>query len=115
MLQKGVPRAPTAGRRKGTPNKITKAFRHAVINVFNRLGGEDHLWRWAKRNPTEFYKIAARLIPTEIVGHDGGAIKIIHVLKKSPLDDSISDIIDVPEQSQAELNRDIAEDKIDIH
>lgn len=58
----------TGGRKKGTPNKITKAFRTAVLSVFNDLGGETHMGKWATDNPTEFYKIAARLIPTEVVG-----------------------------------------------
>jgi hypothetical protein len=66
---KGIPK--TGGRKKGTPNKITKAFREAVLSVFGSMGGEKHLLTWARQNPTEFYKIAARLIPTELTGAGG--------------------------------------------
>jgi hypothetical protein len=34
--------------------------------VFENIGGVEHLTEWAKANPTEFYKIAARLIPQEM-------------------------------------------------
>ena len=80
-------RIPGSGRKKGTGNKITVAFKHAVLNVFNRVGGEDHLEKWAQQNQTEFYKIAARLIPTEITGSgEGGVIEILHRIKESGLD-----------------------------
>lgn len=65
-FEKGKPK--TGGRAEGTPNKITRAFKHAVMNVFEKGGGEKWLLRWAKRNQTEFFKIAARLIPTEVTG-----------------------------------------------
>lgn len=65
-------RPPNAGigRQRGTPNKVTKAFKEATLRVFDRLGGDDALLKWAQGNPTEFYKIAARLIPHE-VSHSG--------------------------------------------
>ncbi|HEY6925211.1 MAG TPA: hypothetical protein VI653_17175 [Steroidobacteraceae bacterium] len=33
--------------------------------MFNRLGGTHAMAEWAKRHATEFYKLYARLIPTE--------------------------------------------------
>lgn len=71
---KGSPKS--GGRIKGTPNKVTSAFKTAVLNVFNENGGEGWLSRWAMENPTEFFKIAARLIPQEITGKDGGPIEM---------------------------------------
>lgn len=64
------------GRKKGVPNKITRAFKDAVLNVFNKLGGEGHMLVWARENPTEYYKIAARLIPQEarIADQNGNAL-----------------------------------------
>lgn len=50
------------------PNKVTTVFKTAVMLAFEGIGGVRALQRWAKKNPTEFYKIAARLIPTEVVG-----------------------------------------------
>lgn len=50
------------------PNKTTAAFKAAVLRAFDGIGGDHTFQKWAKRNQTEFYKIAARLIPTEVVG-----------------------------------------------
>jgi len=58
----------TGGRRKGTQNKTTRAFKEAVILAFEGIGGDDGFQTWARDNRTEFYKIAARLIPTEVAG-----------------------------------------------
>ena len=58
--------AKVGGRRSGTPNKLTTTFRQAVLTTFENLGGIDGLTDWAAENPTEFYKIAARLIPGEL-------------------------------------------------
>lgn len=69
--------AKRGGRKPGTPNKITKAFREAVLSVFGQLGGEQHLLKWAKEEPTEFYKIAARLIPTELTGPAGKGFTLL--------------------------------------
>jgi hypothetical protein len=73
---KGLPK--TGGRKKNTPNKITSAFKTALLEAFQKMGGTDALVKWAKKNPTEFYKICARLIPHEVSGPgDDGA----HVVK----------------------------------
>lgn len=56
------------GRPKGVPNKITRAFKDAVLAAFHELEGVDGLVAWGRENRTEFYKIAARLIPHEVVG-----------------------------------------------
>jgi len=56
----------TGGRQAGVPNRLTTAFREAVQVVYERLGGHEAFLQWARENPTEYYRIAARLIPTEI-------------------------------------------------
>jgi hypothetical protein len=40
-------------------------MRQAFLDAFNELGGVPALVRRGRRSPTEFYKLAARLIPTE--------------------------------------------------
>lgn len=54
------------GRPKGVQNRVTVAFKEAVLRAFEGIGGDQTFQAWAKKNPTEFYKIAARLIPTEV-------------------------------------------------
>lgn len=56
----------TGGREKGTPNKITTVFKDAVRVVYEDIGGHAAFATWARENPTEFYRIASRLIPSEV-------------------------------------------------
>jgi len=63
-FRKGKPK--TGGRRLGVSNKFTGAFKEAVQIVYNRLGGHDAFLAWARKNRTEYYRIAARLIPGEM-------------------------------------------------
>lgn len=68
------------GRPAGVENKLTKTFKAALMATFHELGGVEHLTQWAKTNPTEFYKIAARLIPTEIVGPGPNGAHVIKTI-----------------------------------
>ena len=67
------PKPPNAGkgRPKGIPNRLTKSAREAFQLAFDQMGGGPKLAEWAKKNPTEFYKLYARLIPVEHVGEGG--------------------------------------------
>lgn len=62
-FEKGNP-----GRVAGTQNKLTRTVKETVLAVFNELQDDPvvKLAAWAKSEPTEFYKIAAKLIPTDI-------------------------------------------------
>lgn len=56
------------GRPAGVQNKLSKTVKETVLAVFNELQDDPdaNLAKWAKDEPTEFYRIAAKLIPTEI-------------------------------------------------
>jgi len=56
------------GRKKGAVGKLTKSVRDAFTNAFNELQMDDKvkLTAWGKENPTEFYRLASKLIPTEV-------------------------------------------------
>lgn len=58
----------TGGRAKGTPNKVSATAKENIIAVFTRMGSTAGMARWAKKHPTDFYRIYARLLPTEIEG-----------------------------------------------
>ncbi len=60
------------GRPKGTPNKFTEIKKN-ILEVFNKLGGTDGMVKWARRNPTAFYRLVASLLPKsiELSGTDG--------------------------------------------
>lgn len=79
-FEKGKPRPVNAGRKEGSINKLTKTVKERVLEVFNELqeDSEANLLSWAKTEPTEFYKIAAKLIPADINAKVEG--KIITVI-----------------------------------
>jgi hypothetical protein len=56
------------GKPKGAQNKLTKSVKEAFEIAFNELQGDENanLATWAKANTTEFYKLAAKLIPTSV-------------------------------------------------
>lgn len=74
------------GRQKGSPNKLTKTVKEAVLDAFNELQQDPkaNIVDWGRRNPGMFYQIAAKLIPTEIQGNVKTVIKVN--LKEKGLD-----------------------------
>lgn len=58
----------TGGRQKGVPNKLTATVKDVFTSVFNKLqeDPEAKLEIWGKENPTDFYKLCSKLIPTAI-------------------------------------------------
>lgn len=67
------------GRRKGTPNRSTAAVKAALLEAFEKLGGAPSLVLWGKKNPTEFYKLWAKLLPLEVKNADGEPFKVQNV------------------------------------
>ena len=76
-FQKGHKGVAGPGRPKGIPNKIGASAKDAVLQVFELMGGVPAYKKWAAENPTEFYRIHAKLLPrdVEISGTDGGPIQ----------------------------------------
>ena len=70
-----MPPGKRGGRVAGTPHKVTALAKDNIISVFTRLGGTAAMAKWAEANETEFYRIYARLLPTEVTGDGGGPIK----------------------------------------
>lgn len=85
----------TGGRAKGTPNKLTSKVREAFERAFELLQeGDDEsparLDNWARLNPDEFYKLASKLIPTEISADVKGTLMVVTGV---PDDRDVSDLI----------------------
>lgn len=81
IKKRGGPRA-GAGRPKGVPNKVHSSMKQAIAEAFEQLGGTQRMVEWALEDPkhlTEFYKLAARLIPveTQVSGMNGGPIQTV--------------------------------------
>ena len=63
---KGKPRAPGAGRKKGTRNKLTVEAKEAFRLAAEGAGGVDALTKFAIAEPKVFWPLYARLIPMDI-------------------------------------------------
>ena len=70
-------RTPGSGRQAGSPNKITTAFKDAIRVAFDDIGGRRAFADWARANPGDFYRIAARLIPAEVNVREDRAITVV--------------------------------------
>ena len=68
------------GRPKGTPNKLTATVKDTVLFAFNKMQEHPKANRLdgGRANPSLFYQIAAKLIPTEVNAKFEG--KIINVI-----------------------------------
>lgn len=65
------------GRPKGGLNKFTVSAKAAFQYAYQAIGGDEALATWARENESDFYKLFARLIPTEVTGPDGGALQTV--------------------------------------
>lgn len=70
------------GRPKGSPNKTTALMKDAITSVYADLqegsgGGNNHFLHWASDNPTEFYKLASKLIPVQLGDEGGSGITVV--------------------------------------
>ncbi len=61
------------GRPKGSVNKTTASVKAALTEAFERRGGVPSLLRWADENPTAFYALWGRMLPTEVDVTSNGA------------------------------------------
>jgi hypothetical protein len=69
---------PGSGRKAGVPNKLSATAKQNVIDVFEQLGGVEHMTKWAQENPNNFYNIYSKIMPTqtEIGGIDGADLPL---------------------------------------
>jgi hypothetical protein len=58
----------TGGRQIGTVNKLTTSMKECTQQTLEWLQTQprSNMREWAAENPTEFYRIAAKLIPTQV-------------------------------------------------
>lgn len=70
---------PGPGRPKGLQNKFTRTVKEAVQAAFNELqcDKKHNLIAWGKANPTDFYRIAAKLIPAAVEAKVSGSVTVV--------------------------------------
>jgi hypothetical protein len=66
------------GRPIGAIGKLNKTVKETVLNTFNELQKDKshNLEAFAKKHPKEFYLIASKLIPTEMIGTTETIIRV---------------------------------------
>ena len=54
----------------------TRNVREQFQHAFELIGGIPRLAHWAHCNPDKFFSLYSKLIPAQVTGADGGAIKV---------------------------------------
>jgi len=71
-----VKRPKTGGRKAGTPNKTTAAVKDAILEAFEAVGGAKYLQTVAREDFKTFCTLLSKVMPMQITGEDGGAVKL---------------------------------------
>lgn len=66
----------TGGRKKGTPNKVTRELKEMILNALATAGGEKYLVRAAKKNPNAFLTLVGKVLPLQVAGENGKGIEV---------------------------------------
>lgn len=81
------------GRPVGAKAKTPTSVKENIICVFTRMGGTAEMAKWARKNPTDFYKIYAKLLPMQVTGENGDPIRLSIENAKSSLITKLSVIV----------------------
>lgn len=60
------------GRKKGVPNKATKALKDMILGALDDAGGQAYLSAQASENPSAFLALIGKVLPSEIKAELGG-------------------------------------------
>ncbi len=84
----------TGGRKKGTPNKTTRAVKDAIAFAADELGGAERLTEWAREAPENerafWTTIYPKLLPLQLSGEGGGPVAV-SVVKRVIVDANTGD------------------------
>lgn len=95
--KKRTPPAAGNGRPKGAVNKTTKLLKDAILKAAEQAGnkiGKDGLVSYleaqALENPGPFLSLLGKVLPMQVTGEDGGAIRIERI--ENVIVDPIKDV-----------------------
>lgn len=60
--------AKSGGRKKGTPNKLTRDLKEMILGALNDAGGQKYLAIQAKKNPAAFMQLLGKILPYQVTG-----------------------------------------------
>lgn len=82
----GLDRSKT-GRKKGTPNKTTALLKDAILQAADQAGGKNGLVGYlrlrAVDTPGPFLALLGKVLPMQVTGEDGGAVRMVVEWSKS--------------------------------
>ena len=74
----------TGGRKAGTPNKLTKDVRAAIVNAFFAGGGEDYLRTLMVTDAKAFCTLLGKAVPVAVGGDPDNPINVIVSIDRPP-------------------------------
>lgn len=69
-------RPKTGGRKKGTPNKVSKELKEMILGALEGAGGQTYLQSVASSHPPAFLSLLSKVLPTQVTGEDGGPVGV---------------------------------------
>lgn len=86
------------GRPPGSQNKSTVSVKAAFEQAFDEMGGAAALVQWGREQPTEFYKLYAKLLPVQVnadMKHQGSISIVVDTgVPRAPDDPATVDTAD---------------------
>ena len=95
---KRIPPNAGKGRKKGVPNKTTKAVKEMILAALSELGGEEYLIAQGKENPVAFMTLLGRIIPSEVKMDTKPLFQFVNVLPPEPPPGDWNADLNLPEE-----------------
>lgn len=73
------------GRKKGTPNKATKALKDMILGALGDAGGQDYLRLQAQTNPGAFLALIGKVLPTTLAVDPNAPLQIVGRIELVPV------------------------------
>ena len=64
------------GRPKGVPNRMTADLKGMILGALQDVGGAEYLARQANENPGAFLTLIGKVLPMQLTGDGGAAVRI---------------------------------------
>lgn len=79
-----------AGRKAGTPNKLTTEVKEMILAALDRAGGIEYLTTQAHENPNAFLSLIGKVLPLQVKADVKGNVEIAVI--------RFSDVADPPSE-----------------
>ena len=91
MAEKHRPKIPGSGRKKGSANVTSRSVRETFQETFEMLQQHKtaNLTNWALENRSQFYQLAAKLIPANVALQGALTLNVVTGVPKPGVDDLV--------------------------